>query len=366
MTTGAMPESIGQALLDRLRERQGRREQIEHEMTRPEVLSDQRRMQELGREYSHLAEAVELYQRLLKVSRDLDGVREMALESDDDELTALARQDEERLAAEYRVLLGEAQDLLRPRDPNDGRNVVIEIRAGEGGAEAGLWAEDLMRMYMRYAESKGYGVEVLYTHETDLGGMKEASFEVRGAGAYSRFKYDSGVHRVQRVPVTEASGRVHTSTATVAVMPEPDEVDVQVHDEDLRIDVYRSGGHGGQSVNTTDSAVRITHIPSGEVVICQDERSQLKNKLKAMAVLRARLYERELQRHQEAVAGLRRSQVGRGERAEKIRTYNFRENRVTDHRIGLTLHNLPSILEGNIDPLVDALTAADQRENGAG
>jgi peptide chain release factor 1 len=217
-----------------------------------------------------------------------------------------------------------------------------------------------MRMYIKYAELRRWKPELIYVSETEVGGVREASVEIRGQGAYSRLKYESGVHRVQRVPATEAAGRIHTSTATVAVMPEVDEVDVEIRDEDLRIDVFRSGGHGGQSVNTTDSAVRITHLPTGEVVQCQDERSQLKNKLKAMTVLRARLYERELASHQEAISGLRRSQVGTGERAEKIRTYNFRENRITDHRIGLTVHNLSAVLEGQLDPMLDALAAADR------
>jgi peptide chain release factor 1 len=217
-------------------------------------------------------------------------------------------------------------------------------------------------MYLRYAEVRGWKSEVMNTNETDLGGIKEVTVEIRGLGAFSRLKYESGVHRVQRVPATEASGRIHTSTATVAVLPEADEVDVQINDEDLKIDVYRAGGHGGQSVNTTDSAVRITHIPTGEVVICQDERSQLKNKLKAMAVLRSRLYEHEIRRQHESTDQMRRSMVGSGERAEKIRTYNFPQNRITDHRIGLTLHNLNEALEGGIDPMVDALSVAAERE----
>jgi peptide chain release factor 1 len=353
-------ETIERALLERLEERSRRHAEVEREITRPEVLGDSRRMQALGRELASLGESVDLHRQLQRTMYELEQTRALVREADDDELRQLAREEEERLEGLYREQLERARELLRPRDPNDDRNVIIEIRAGEGGSEAGLWAADLMRMYLRYAENNRFKTEVMYVNETDLGGVKEASFEIQGARAYSRFKWESGVHRVQRVPVTEASGRIHTSTATVAVMPEPDEVEVQISDEDLRIDVYRSGGHGGQSVNTTDSAVRITHLPTGEVVTCQDERSQLKNKLKAMAVLRARLYERELERHQEEVAGLRRSQVGRGERAEKIRTYNFRENRVTDHRIGLTLHNLPSLLQGDLDPLIDALVAAER------
>ncbi|MBI4492315.1 MAG: peptide chain release factor 1 [Chloroflexi bacterium] len=351
-----------QAVLARLREQHERRQQLEQELARPEALADRQRLQALGREHAELAEAATLYQRLEKVQHDLEETRQLARGAEDEEMQALAREDEAQLEARRQELLDQARELLRPRDPNDERDVIIEIRAGEGGEEAGLWAADLMRMYLRYAEARGFRMELMYSNETDLGGMKEVSFAVRGRGVYSRFKYESGVHRVQRIPVTEAGGRIHTSTATVAVMPEPTEVDVQVDEADLRIDVFRASGHGGQGVNTTDSAVRITHLPTGEVVTCQDGRSQLKNKAQALVVLRARLYERELQRRQEEMAGLRRAQVGRGERAEKIRTYNFRENRVTDHRIGLTLHNLPALLEGQLDPLVDALEAAAQRD----
>jgi peptide chain release factor 1 len=249
-----------------------------------------------------------------------------------------------------------------PPEPTDSRNTVMEIRAGTGGDEATLFAADLFRLYSKYADARGWKHEVMNTNETDLKGIKEVTFEVRGKGAYSRLKWESGVHRVQRVPVTEAGGRIHTSTATVVVMPEADEVDVTIDPNDLQIDVYRSGGHGGQSVNTTDSAVRITHKPTGLVVICQDERSQLKNKARAMAVLRARLYERERLRAQEESSQLRRSQIGTGERAEKIRTYNFPQNRVTDHRIGATLHNLPEVMEGAIEPLIDQLSIAAERE----
>jgi peptide chain release factor 1 len=239
----------------------------------------------------------------------------------------------------------------------------MEIRAGTGGDEAALFAADLLRMYLRYAEARRWKTEILSTSENDLGGVTTVILEINGRGAYSRLKFESGVHRVQRVPVTEASGRIHTSTATVAVLPEAEEVDVQIADEDLKIDVYRSTGHGGQSVNTTDSAVRITHLPTGMVVTCQDEKSQLKNKVRAMAVLRARLYDMQMREQHSQVAEMRRSQVGSGERAEKIRTYNFRENRVTDHRIGLTLHSLDSIMQGNLDPLIDPLTIAARQES---
>jgi len=304
---------------------------------------------------------VGLYDRYLKVQAEISDARAL-LEEQDEELRRLAREDLQRLESERERLIAQLTEALRPRDPNDDRDVIVEIRAGTGGEEASLFATDLMRMYMRYAETRGWHVELMYANETDLGGMKEVSFEVRGKGAFSRLKYESGVHRVQRVPVTEAAGRIHTSTATVAVLPEPDEVEVQIDEEDLRIDVFRSAGHGGQGVNTTDSAVRITHIPTGEVVTCQDERSQLKNKAKAMAVLRARLFEREQRRMREQVTEMRRAQVGTAERAEKIRTYNFRENRVTDHRIGLTLYTLDRVLEGDLDPLIDALAVAAEKE----
>ena len=350
---------LEEASLERLAEMERRWEEISGEMSNPEVLSDRQVIQRLGREQHGLVEPVALYQKLKGILSELDDVREMVAGSDA-ELRDLAREDLERLEAEREQLLERARELLHPRDPNDDRNVIVEIRSAEGGAEAGLWAADLMRMYLKYAEQRGWNVDVMNTNGTEVGGIREVSFEIRGDGAYSRLKYESGVHRVQRVPATEAQGRIHTSTASVAVMPEVDEVEVELKAEELKIDVFRSGGHGGQSVNTTDSAVRITHLPTGLVVQCQDERSQLQNKTKAMAVLRARLYERQLAEQQEERSGLRRSQVGTGERAEKIRTYNYRENRVTDHRIGLTVHNLSQMLEGQLDPLIDALTAADR------
>jgi peptide chain release factor 1 len=251
---------------------------------------------------------------------------------------------------------------LLPRDPNDDKSVIIEIRAGAGGDEAALFANLLYSMYAKYAEKHGWKTDILSSNANDIGGMKEIIFEVKGKGAYSQFKYESGVHRVQRVPVTESQGRIHTSTATVAVMPEAEEVDVDLRDEDIKLDVYRSGGHGGQSVNTTDSAVRLTHIPTGIVVTCQDERSQLKNKIKAMTVLRTRLYELELERRQKELGDERRSQVGTGDRSEKIRTYNFPDDRVTDHRIKLTVSSVPRVLEGDLDNIIQTLRLTDQAE----
>ena len=356
MTATATP------LLQRLAEMKQRWDEISAELARPEVASDPEALQRYGREQSELAETVSRYERYLAVEQELADAQAMLADGLDEEMRAFVREESARLDGEREALLAELKELLRPRDPNDERNVILEIRAGTGGEEASLFAGELMRMYLRYAETRGWKTEVMNTNETDLGGIKEVTFEVRGKGAYSRLKWESGVHRVQRVPVTEAGGRIHTSTATVAVMPEADEVDVNIDPNDLQIDVYRSGGHGGQSVNTTDSAVRITHKPSGLVVICQDERSQLKNKARAMAVLRSRLYERERLRAQAETDQLRRSQVGTGERSEKIRTYNFPQNRVTDHRIGVTLHNLPEVLQGAIEPLIDQLTLAAERE----
>jgi peptide chain release factor 1 len=355
-----LDDFVEEAIIQRLADMERRSEEIATSMSQPHTLGDRQTLQRLGREQRELQQPMVLYQRLKGVLKELDDVRTLVEDGADPELRELAREDLERLETERDRLVREANELLRPRDPNDQRNVIIEIRAAEGGAEAGLWGADLMRMYLKYAELRGWKTDMLNTNQTEIGGIREVSFEVRGEGAYSRLKYESGVHRVQRVPTTEASGRVHTSTATVAVMPEADEVEIEIKEEDLRIDVTRSSGHGGQSVNTTDSAVRITHLPTGEVVQCQDERSQLQNKRKAMAVLRARLYERELASQEEIVSGLRRSQVGRGERAEKIRTYNFRENRITDHRIGLTVHNLDSVLQGQLDAIIDALAAADR------
>jgi peptide chain release factor 1 len=352
---------LSEAALKRLDEARTRSEELARELSDPATFGDARRAAELGREQAELADPVARYARYLELVAGLheaDDILRNGADADE-EMRALARDEIELLEPQVDLVIESLQEFLRPRDPNDQRDVILEIRGAEGGQEANLWAADLMRMYMKYAELKGWKVEVLNTSETDLGGIKEVIFEVHGGGAYSRLKYEGGGHRVQRVPETEAQGRIHTSAATVSVLPKAEDVDVHVRDEDLRVDVYRAGGHGGQGVNTTDSAVRLTHLPTGLVVTCQDERSQLKNKARALEVLRSRLFEMELRRQQEEVGSARRMQVGSGERGSKIRTYNFRENRVTDHRIGLTLYNLDRVLAGQLDPLIDALAEAD-------
>ena len=345
--------------LDALERRLG---EIEAEWSRPEVAADPERSRDLGREQAQLAPIVDEYRRLRAVRAERDSARhardtetDLELRQMAAEMLADAEQSEQELLRSLRIL-------LVPRDPNDDKNVIIEIRAGTGGEEAALFAAELYRMYQRYAERRRWQTELLTVNETGIGGMREVIFEIRGQGAYSRLKYEGGVHRVQRVPETESSGRIHTSTATVAMLPEADEVEVQIDDKDLRIDVYRSQGPGGQSVNTTDSAVRITHLPTGLVVAIQDEKSQHKNRAKAMSVLRARLLELEQRKAHEAEAEVRRSMVGTGERSEKIRTYNFPQDRLTDHRIGVDLHNLPNVLDGDLDRLLDELISIDQAQ----
>ncbi len=350
-------EGMTDAMRIRVNEAQARVEEIGQLMSSSEVLTDARRMQSLGREQASLAPIVDRGQTLIEIERQLADNRAL-LSEPDAELRALAEEEIGTLEERRDQLAAELLELLRPRDPNDERDVIMEIRAGTGGDEAALFAGDLLRMYLRYAEARRWKVDMLSTSENDIGGLKEVIVEIAGQGAYSRLKFESGVHRVQRVPVTEASGRIHTSTATVAVLPEAEEIDVQISEEDLRIDVYRSTGHGGQSVNTTDSAVRITHLPTGIVVTCQDEKSQLKNKTKALSVLRSRLYQMQQEQQHSQEAQMRRSQVGTGERAEKIRTYNYRENRVTDHRVEFTLYNLDKIMQGQLDLLIDPLVVA--------
>ncbi|HET6381319.1 MAG TPA: peptide chain release factor 1 [candidate division Zixibacteria bacterium] len=346
-------------MIDRLREIEARFDELTTLMASPDVVADPRHLSELGRELARLEPVVNAIRSWTSVRSQLEEAREMARDPDD-EVRALAREEVATLEERERTLEQELRTHLIPRDPNDERDVILEVRAGTGGNEAALFAADLFRMYARYAERHGWKMELLSSSEGASGGFKEAIAEVRGEGAYSRLKFESGVHRVQRVPVTEAQGRIHTSTATVSVLPEAEEVEVDIPESDIRVDVYRSSGPGGQSVNTTDSAVRITHKPTGLVVAIQDEKSQHKNKAKAMAVLRARLLEMEQQRQAEERGEQRRSQVGTGERAEKIRTYNFPDDRVTDHRIGLTVHNLPGLLEGDLDRIIEPLMQADQ------
>ncbi len=328
----------------------------------PEILDDPARLREVAREHSDLGPAAEAGHRYLRVLDELDGALELAAEGGDLELAALARVEAEDLAERRDRLEGEIKRLLVPRDPMDDRPAVVEIRAGTGGDEAGLFAGDLYRMYSRFADAKGWSVEVISSSEGALGGLKEIIFLVRGKSAYGSLRYESGVHRVQRVPATESSGRIHTSAATVAVLPEAEEVDLEIDAADLKIDVFRSSGPGGQSVNTTDSAVRITHVPTGLVVSCQDEKSQHKNRARALKVLRSRLLDRKIAEQEARRASERRTQVGTGDRSAKIRTYNFPQNRVTDHRIDLTLHRLESILGGQLDELVKALRVAGQEE----
>ena len=346
-------------MIDRLAELEARYEEVSRQMSAPEAASDLPALANLGRELSRLEPIVATLREWRGVREELERTREMAGDPDD-EMRSMAREELERLSSREADLTDALRVQLVPRDPNDDRDVIVEVRAGAGGDEASLFAADLYRMYARYAERRRWKVEVLSTSESGSGGLKEVIAEVRGDGAYSRLKFESGVHRVQRVPVTEASGRIHTSTATVSVLPEADEVEIQIDDKDLRIDVYRSSGPGGQSVNTTDSAVRITHLPTGLMVAIQDEKSQHKNRAKALSVLRARLLEMEQDRMAAERGDERRSQVGSGERSEKIRTYNFPDDRVTDHRAQITVHNLPGLLEGDLDRVIEPLIEADQ------
>jgi peptide chain release factor 1 len=318
------------------------------------------RLREITREISELEPIVGKFRSYHTTVEALEKTREMVRQEPDEELRALAREETERLEADTRELEKELRLLLLPKDARDEKDVYVEVRAGTGGEEAALFAADLFRMYTRYAETKGWKVSLVTENRTGLKGFKEVVFEVKGRGAFSRLKYESGVHRVQRVPLTEASGRIHTSTATVAVLAEVDDIEVDIRPEDLKTDIYHASGHGGQNVQKVATAVRLTHLPTGLVVACQDERSQLQNKLRAMSILRARLYEMELEKQQREVTEARGSQVGTGERAEKIRTYNYPQDRVTDHRINLTAHNLPRILDGDLEEILDALILEDQ------
>jgi peptide chain release factor 1 len=341
-------------MFEKLDEYKRRFAKLENELSQPETMANQELYAKLAKEHASLSDIVAQFDAYLSVRRQIDDLKQMEADSDP-EIVAMARDELAALQAEEKRLTEALKLLLLPKDPNDERNVVLEVRAGTGGDEAALFGGDLLRMYLRYAERTGYGVEWLASNMTELGGVKEVTLLITGRGVYSRLKYESGVHRVQRVPETESSGRIHTSAATVAVLPEAQDVDVEINPADLRIDVYRSSGHGGQSVNTTDSAVRITHIPSGLVVTCQDEKSQLKNKDKALKVLKARLYDLAKQAQENEMSQNRKSQVGSGDRSERIRTYNFPQGRVTDHRISLTLYRLEQFLDGDMDEMIDAL-----------
>jgi peptide chain release factor 1 len=353
--------SSTETLLAKLAEVERHYQEIEDALGRPEVLSTLKEYARLAKERSSLDEVVTCFREWRKTSEEIKGSQAL-LEDNDPAVRELAKEELATLRQKYEHLETELHRLLIPKDPLDEKNVLLEIRAGTGGEEASLFASDLFRMYSRYAENHGWHMEIMSSSPTGLGGFKEIISMIEGKGAYSRLKFEGGVHRVQRVPQTEASGRIHTSAVTVAVLPEADEVDVQIDEKDLRIDVFRSSGPGGQSVNTTDSAVRITHLPSGIVVSCQDEKSQHKNKTKGLKILRARLLERAREEQQAAISASRRSMVGSGDRSERIRTYNFPQSRVTDHRVNLTLHTLDRVLDGDLDSIVDALVASYQAE----
>jgi peptide chain release factor 1 len=346
---------------DRLRQALARAEEVARQLADPATARNPAKLKALGREHAQL-EAIRLaHLRIERLQAELAQAREV-LADKDPELSQLARADVERLKPDIDRLEAELDDLLTPSDPFDDRDAIVEIRAGTGGDEAALFAADLFRMYMRFSERRGWKVEILSLSEGTLGGLKEAIFAARGAKAYGTLRYESGVHRVQRVPVTEQQGRIHTSAATVAVLPEAEEVDLKIEDKDLRIDVFRSGGPGGQSVNTTDSAVRVTHLPTGLEVKCQDQKSQLQNKVKALEILRSRLLDRMVAEQEAARAKERRAQVGTGDRSQKVRTYNFPQNRVTDHRIHFTTHNIDEVMDGKLDELIAALKEAQEKE----
>ncbi|MGE0102494.1 MAG: peptide chain release factor 1 [Blastocatellales bacterium] len=337
-------------------------EDLTQQMTDPEVISDQTRYTKVARQHRELEPIVEKFRELCKLDRDIEGSRELMREADDEEMRELAAAELPELEERREAVESDLKILLLPKDPNDEKNVILEVRAGTGGEEACLFAAEILRMYARYAERQGWKLQVTDSSETGLGGIQKAEAIIEGERVYSKLKHESGVHRVQRVPQTEASGRIHTSAVTVAILPEAEEVDIKIDPKDLRIDTFCSSGPGGQSVNTTYSAVRITHLPTNTVVSMQDEKSQIKNKEKAMRVLRSRLLDVERQKQADAISAERRSQVGSGDRSEKIRTYNFKENRVTDHRIGLTLHQLDLIMEGALDEMIDALVTHYQAE----
>ena len=349
-------------MFEKLEEVERRYETLYHLLGQPEVISKHDELQKVAKEYAELRKVVDLYRKFKKVDVEIEESRHLLSSEEDEEMKRLAKEELDRLLVEKEKVEGDLKLVLLPKDPNDEKNIILEIRAGTGGDEAGLFAADLFRMYAKFAEKNGWRLEVLNRHYTGAGGFKEVIALIEGKGVYSRLKFESGVHRVQRVPVTEAQGRIHTSTVTVAILPEAEEVEVQIDPNDIRVDIFRSSGPGGQSVNTTDSAVRITHIPTGMGVSCQDEKSQHKNKSKALKILRARLMDRATQERQNEISEKRRLQVGTGERSERIRTYNFPQGRVTDHRIGLTLYRLEGFLEGDMEEVLRALTTHYQAE----
>jgi peptide chain release factor 1 len=347
-------------MIEQLEKIEKRYQEIDERMAHPEVTTDLTQLQSLAQERASLDEVVSKYKEYKKILKELEDVRSMHVSGLDEDMTSLVKQEIETLENRLDGLTHELKLALLPKDPNDAKDIIMEIRAGAGGNEAALFAADLFRMYSRYAQNRGWQTEIISMNESGIGGFKEIIFEIRGKGAFSRMKYERGVHRVQRVPITESSGRIHTSTATVAVLPKAEEVDIEINPDDLKVDIFHSGSAGGQNVNKVATAVRMTHLPTGMVVTCQDERSQLQNKIKAMSVLRARLMDMEQQKQDEQITSDRRSQVGTGERAEKIRTYNYPQDRVSDHRINFNFHNLPGVMDGEIDELIDAVATTEQ------
>lgn len=349
-------------MLEKLEDLKNKYIELSEKISDPETLSDSQKLQKYMKEQAQLEPIVSKFDEYMEVFNSLNESKEMLKEKLDDDFKEMVKEEIKELTLQEEQLMQELKILLLPKDPNDDKDVIVEIRAGVGGDEAGLFAGDLLRMYLRFAERTGWKTEFISVSEQGIGGYKEVIFSIKGKGAYSKLKYESGVHRVQRVPDTESSGRIHTSSATVAVLPEADDIDIEINPNDVRVDVFRSSGNGGQSVNTTDSAIRLTHIPTGIVISCQDEKSQLKNKDKAFKVLKARLYDKYMQEQTDEMANERKSQVGSGDRSERIRTYNFPQGRVTDHRIGLTLYKLDSFIDGDITEMLDALLTSDQAE----